>query len=337
MSDQYHSEEAILIAKHFSGETTAAEEEALLKWIALSETNQKLYDKYKRLYDTSGEVNTRSAADVLDINIDQEWDRFVTAAEQSENTIKLKLGAQPLRWLKIAAAFTLLIASGVVINYWLGINEDSVYQTAENTKVISMPDGSVVSLNRNSTLMVSGLYAEKNRSVKLSGEAFFEVTPDKEIPFTIELSDAEVTVLGTSFSVKNTKHKNEVEVIVETGVVTLKPKAQPQFLELKAGEKGIYRIKEDELISSANSDVNFLSWKTKKITFNDSDLKSVVQTLQATYGVIISISTEVSADCVVNVTFDNQSLEAVLNILQSTLDLTYKREANRIEITRAGC
>jgi ferric-dicitrate binding protein FerR (iron transport regulator) len=335
LSDNKHSEEELLIAKHFSGETTVAEEEALQKWIALSNTNKQVYLKFKRLYEASGNIYSLSAADSIDV--DKEWGRFVKEVELKEKTIEFKQQPQSSVWLRIAAVLLLVVVSGIVINYFTSKGKDQVYQTAENTEVINLPDGSIVSLNRHSTLIVKSSFAKKDRAVELLGEAFFEVTPNQQKLFIISADKAEVTVLGTSFNVRNLDNQNEVEVVVETGIVKLKPKEIKQSLELRAGEKGTFRKREKELVSNQNTDINFLSWKTKQMVFNNTDLKSVMETVQSTYGVEIVISADVSQDCEVTVTFENQSLEAVLKILQSTLNLTYKREKNKIEITGAGC
>ncbi|MEP2668408.1 MAG: FecR domain-containing protein [Cyclobacteriaceae bacterium] len=337
MSDNNHSEETLLIAKHLSGETTSAEEEALQKWIALSSANEKIFLKFKRIYEVSGKIYDRSGGDALDIDVEKEWNHFVKEAEQKGKTIEFNPQTKSGMWLRIAAALLLVIASGVVINYFVGKGREHIYQTAENTEIISLPDGSTVSLNRNSILTVKNSFDDKNREVELLGEAFFEVVPDSQRPFTIQVGEAQVTVLGTSFNVQNLDSRNEVEVIVETGIVKLGSNEINQSVELKAGEKGVFRKNEKEIISNQNTDVNFLSWKTKTVIFNNTDLKSVVETLESTYGVEITISAEVSADCEITVTFENQSLESVLKVLKSTLDLTYRREGNKIEITGVGC
>ncbi len=337
LSDQNHIAEELLIAKHLSGETTAAEEDALQKWIALAPGNEQIYLKFKRVYELSGKIHDPSAGDSLGIDVEKEWSHFLKKVEENEKTIQFEPQAKSNAWLRIAAAVLLVVASGIVVNYFVSKGRDQVYQTAENTEVINLSDGSTVFLNRNSMLTVRSSFAKKNREVELRGEAFFEVKPDKQKPFIIGTSGADITVLGTSFNVQSYEQRNEVEVVVETGLVKLAPREMDQSVELKAGEKGVLRKREMELVSSPNTDVNFLSWKTKRLIFNKANLKSVLETLQATYGVEFIISGDVSKECQVTVTFENQSLEAVLKVLQSTLDLTYNQEGNKIEITGAGC
>ena len=80
-----------------------------------------------------------------------------------------------------------------------------------------MPDGSVITVNKNSTLSYPSEFKGKTREVALNGEAFFKVTPNKEKPFIIHVNDVTVRVVGTSFNIRSEKGKTEV--IVETGIV----------------------------------------------------------------------------------------------------------------------
>ena len=73
------------------------------------------------------------------------------------------------------------------------------------------------------------------------------------------------------------------------------------------------------------------------MVFLENDLRTVIGTLEKTYHVDITISADVPASCLVTVTFDKQSLESVLKVLESTLNLKYTINGNKIEITEAGC
>ena len=116
----------------------------------------------------------------------------------------------------------------------------------------------------------------------------------------------------------------------------MKPEKKTE-VKLSAGEKGIVSNTTEELKSEINTDINFQAWNTQKIVFEKSDLKTVVETLNKIYQVNIVIKTEVPATCEVTVSFDHQTLESVLRVLESTLNLTYKVNGNQIEITSAGC
>jgi len=106
-------------------------------------------------------------------------------------------------------------------------------RTDQQTQAVSLPDGSVVLLNQNSELEYQKDFSD--RQVTLRGEAFFKVQKAKE-PFVVSTSNGQITVLGTSFNVKEDDQQLEVEV--ETGSVQLKVK--DQISKLKRGESAVY-------------------------------------------------------------------------------------------------
>jgi len=106
-------------------------------------------------------------------------------------------------------------------------------KTNQQTQAVALPDGSVVLLNQNSELEYQKEFGD--RQVTLQGEAFFKVHK-AEVPFVVNTSNGQITVLGTSFNVKEDEKQLEVEV--ETGSVELKVK--DQISQLKRGESAIY-------------------------------------------------------------------------------------------------
>ena len=338
MNEENHSVEETLIVRHLSGEATAAEEESLQEWIAMSGENADKFKKLKKAYELSSSHYDPDTASRLDIDVAKEWDRFEQSVEEKRKSISFtpeKSGSNP--WIRIAAVILLVVVSGIVINYFISQGGEQIYQTAENTETITLPDGSTISLNRNSRLSYNKHFGEAKREVKLDGEGFFDVVSNKESPFIIVTEDAEITVLGTKFNVKTYPADAQITVTVESGVVKFNPRQIIQEVELRAGEKGVFDKSQKQLTSNQNDDANYLAWKTRKIIFQETSLMHVAEVLRSVYGVNIILKTNVSSACQVTVTFDNQSLEAVLNVLKSTLDLTYRINGNQIEITKAGC
>jgi ferric-dicitrate binding protein FerR (iron transport regulator) len=128
-----------------------------------------------------------------------------------------------------------------------------------------------------------------------------------------------------------------VEVVVTTGVVSLETKQGNGKVKLTAGQKGTYSKMTDKVVSTVNQDINFLSWNTERLVFVENDLRSVLETLKKTYNANINIRADIPVTCIVTVTFDHQSLESVLKVLESTLNLRYIINGNTVEITEAGC
>jgi transmembrane sensor len=348
-----------LISKYLAGETSATEEKQLLDWIALRPENEQVYLQFKKIFELSQKHLTTKSSQDPEINIDAEWAEFVS--QLSSKVIKMpKVPALPRAprgelvegveeaeetqanrsnkvWFRIAAVILLLVASGFLINYFISKSKDFEYQTADNTLTIFLPDSSHVILNQHSKLSYSSTFGETSRTITLEGEGFFEITHDASKPFVINANHSRVEVLGTSFDVRAYPGQKETEVIVQTGVVKFSVPEIKDEVKLTAGHKGIFVSGTSQITDLANTDSNFLSWNTRRISFTENDLQSVIETLNKTYHADIVLSADVSPTCVVTVSFDHQTLDAVLNVLQTTLNLTYRKTGNKIEITHAGC
>ena len=78
-----------------------------------------------------------------------------------------------------------------------------------NKTIEVLPDGTTVYLNTNSKIIFPKRFEKNKREITLKGEAFFEVTKDKNRPFIINVNEAQVEVLGTSFNIlSNSSQKN---------------------------------------------------------------------------------------------------------------------------------
>jgi ferric-dicitrate binding protein FerR (iron transport regulator) len=212
------------------------------------------------------------------------------------------------------------------------------YLAENEVRIIELPDGSKVTLNHTSELKYSKEFGELNREVILEGEGYFEVAKDSTKPFIINASNSLIEVLGTSFNVNAYKNNSEVEVVVNTGVVALSSKNIPdEKIILKQGEKGELIKESEELNLLKNEDINFLSWKTKKLTFENTPLDNVIESLEKVYHKDFNIKTDDIKDCTITTTFDNQKLESVMLIIESTLDVTFEEENEIISVTGPGC
>ena len=326
------------IAKHLSGETTSTEEAQLQQWIAESPANEKLYLDLKKVNHFGKQHYDTHSLKPQDIDVQQEWNQFLqnTSNVKGVKTVSLAPTTNRVtRILKFAAAVLLLLGIGMVINYFSEKSAPIVYQTTANTQEVALPDGSIVTLNKHSTLSYSESFGVADRSLSLSGEAFFDVTKDKEKPFIISTQKAQVQVLGTSFNVRAYEESELSEVVVTTGVVKFSKNNSAEAVTLKAGDKGVLRS--DQLINKVNEDVNFLAWKTRKLIFEEESLGSVIATLNQTYQANISTRIDIPECAEVTVTFEQQTIEAILNVLKTTLDLEYKTDGDKIEITAIGC
>jgi transmembrane sensor len=329
-----------LMARYLTGEASAQEQKQLFTWIDASSENETNFKQFKKVFELSDQYLQRKRSEEINIDVDNEWAAFSATVEnrkmRSLETDNDRDGRYK-PWMKMAAAIVLLVASALGVNYFVYKTSDAVFQSGDVTLAISLPDGSKVTLNRKSKLTHSHSFNDETRVVELDGEAFFDVASNPSMPFIIQTKEGTVEVTGTSFNVEAYDSTGIVEVVVETGVVIFSVPAAKTDLELTAGNKAVYQKQTNELKRSVNDDVNFRSWETQKIVFTDAPLRQVVETLNKTYNANISVSAEIPESCMVTVTFDKQSLDAVLRVLENTLNLVYTVDGNKIEISSAGC
>ena len=143
-------------------------------------------------------------------------------------------------------------------------------------------------------------------------------------------------VLGTSFYVNAKPNEAKIEVTVETGKVAVYSNAENK-IELIAGDVGTYNKQNKNLSKATNTDSNFLSWKTKKLLFDNTSLEEVFRKIQETYGVNMQVSNKAILSCRWTASFDNQQLETVLNVLKETFDLQIKQSGKEIILSGTGC
>ena len=199
-----------------------------------------------------------------------------------------------------------------------------------------MPDGTTAFLNKKSSIVYEYSPRQKTRKVKLKGEGFFEVKHEEEKPFVIEVEEVRVRDIGTAFNVRAYPESDTVEVIVKTGEVQIYT-AKNTGLDLKAGETGIYSKRLREFYRLEKIDTNALSYKTGVFSFNNTDLKSVIEKINAVYGSKIKLGNQGLAACRLTVSFHNDTLDTVVDVIAETLKLTMTRKGKEIVLNGPGC
>ena len=339
MKNELNDSTKELITRYLAGECSAREQKALLDWRSESTRNETAFAEFKRTFELTQKHFALLDGKRGELNVEAEWDQFLkNIAEKGEAPVKAITSSSSFNlWLRIAASFIVLAVTGGLIYSLLSHGDDVLLTTTSSTFRAELPDGSVVVMNRNSELHYADDFGDENRTIRLKGEAYFDVKTDATKPFIINAGKAQVEVLGTSFTVTAYDSSTDIKVIVETGMVKLSVPERKQEIQLTSGEKGTFVANSGSVISQQNEDANYQSWNTMKIVFIDESLAAVVETLNRTYHANIILSVAVSDSCALTVTFDQQSLESVLKVLESTLNLTIVRNDGQIEITAAGC
>ena len=334
-----------LITRYFAGETTEEELRLLSDWLKADPQNQELFNSLRKTWQLIEKQKIHDG-----VNTNQEWNAMQLKMEEARPGIEKKgkvlsfneSNTNSRSWLqkvwKVAASVAVLVVSSFLLYFYFSKPEIIVVTAQAATIEQVLPDGSVVSLHSGAQIKYPAKFDSKIRKVELKGEAYFEVAHDKTKPFVVASGDARVEVLGTKFNINTTKATGTMEVVLTSGKVSVFYKRSPQQnVLLLPGEKAVLLVDQKQISKSANSDPNYMAWKTRVLTFNDETLAQVVNTLQNVYQATITLKDPQLSECRVTASFSDQSLQSVLQVLKETLDLQVTGNGKRIELSGKSC
>lgn len=291
-------------------------------WRRESAANELRFERFQLIWETSKKLDIR---DAIDAHTSLVALKEKIKAQKRVGTTTIKL-AQKYIWLKVAAILILISAITWFYNdAQTVINMQAV--TGELVQVDTLSDGSVIILNKQSVVEYPSKFKGNLRHVVLAkGEAFFDVSPDKKKPFLITSGNTTIRVVGTSFNVK-LKH-GAVEVIVESGKVEVS-KGGKSIL-LVPGEKILVSDSESQLEKVKTPDLLHNYYRTKMFVAEDTPLWRMVEALNEAYDSKIEITNPAIRDLPLNTTFNNESLEDILQVISRTFRITVEKKQNRI-------
>jgi transmembrane sensor len=300
-----------VLVKYLLGEATDAEIAKVQEWIALSEANKKYFGNFSLIWNESKKLAANSTVDV-----EEAWGRFKARTQAAEQVAPrtIEFPVRKISWMRAAAMIVVLIGASLLV-YNLAFDSGKMMAVNSGNAVLTdtLPDGSIVTLNKNSSLTYNSKLNGKIRSVKLEGEAFFNVAPDKEHPFVIDVDGNTVTVVGTSFNVKSGEGKTEV--IVETGVVDVAK--HNNKVTLHPNEKATILLNNDAPIKESNDDELYNYYKTKEFVCRNTSLAKLAEVLSEAYGQTIIVENERVGSVPITTTFEFTSdLDAAFRVLE---------------------
>jgi ferric-dicitrate binding protein FerR (iron transport regulator) len=336
MNEQHeHIDYPELIIRYLTGEAGTEEIRMLEQWVGSDPAHADLFREYKQSW-TLANIDRPNKG----IDVDKEWktlsSRLFDKEKDRARIVPLQRKYPYARVWQIAAAFVVLVASAFLVYYLTKTPGSTEFIASDSIKTMMLPDGSEVTLNRHSSLLYSGSFNKDTREVSLEGAAYFDVATNPAKPFIIKTNDITIRVTGTSFYVNGRKEDPDVEVVVNSGQVSVAAAHQNEVL-LEAGEKAVFSRSTGELTKAGNTDPNFISWKTNHLVFSEDRLDEVISTVNETYFCRIQIASPEISNCRLTATFDNQSLETVLEVLQETFDLSIQMKGGEILIAGEGC
>jgi transmembrane sensor len=339
MTDKTEDYES-LMAAYFSGEATPDEIMRLSAWLTEDQVNIDIFESFRNAWLLTGKDALSS-----NIDIDSEWQNLESRMDKKTmlppslpaNTPHRSIIKLFSSWKAAAAIVILLVAAAAA--FYFNKGPEMVMVTADkNNYEQVLPDGSVITLASGAEIKYSETFSEEYREVSLKGEAYFEVKPDTKRPFIVSDNDVRIEVLGTSFNVNTKAGDHQTSVVLTSGKVSLYFEGnKTDGYILNPGEKAEIRTDKKSIIRQINSDPNYMAWKTGKIVFDNTGLVQVVATLCNVYHTEFRLADPQLSGCSLTATFENQSLEQVLNVIKATLDLKITNVQGIIILGGSGC
>lgn len=315
----------IIIEKILSNSASGIEREQFKIWLDESKDNQRYFDHVKAIWKRMDGVYTKTDFDV-------ELAKLKVQSKVVRKQEKM-LGARWRYRMAAAASILVLLAAYFFLYHQSNINNYQEITSGEAIKNIELIDGSHVWLNKNSTLKLPGNFSRNDRTLILKGEAYFEVKRDETKPFKVIAGKTVTKVMGTSFNIELDSHTGNVNLNVNSGKVAFYRKHRlGNEYSLTAGVFAQYVRNENRILIGKNESLNYLSWKTGKLTFYDTPIHQVCTDLSKFYGV--KISSKLDSDAVLTGTFDHEALENVLSVISLTLGVEIEGEDGVFVIRR---
>lgn len=188
-----------------------------------------------------------------------------------------------------AAAAVVFLITSISVGWWLYEATAALTYQTDYGKIrqVRLDDGSVVTLNANSSLkVVNDLAHTPIREVWLDGEAYFDIARRTGTKFIVHTSQANVEVLGTEFNV-NTRRK-QTHVVLHEGKVQLSTAQQTTVM--KPGDMATVTPKSQSIQLKRVQPDLYDAWKKSYIVLDGKTLPEIISTLEDTFGVTITLA-----------------------------------------------
>ena len=253
------------------------------------------------------------------------WLKLQTAIQNEPTVILRKRKA----WLVPAAAAILILLFGLSL-FYAGNKKRALESAYGKVMEYSLPDGSHVTLNSNTKLLVNKQWKNTDREIWLNGEAFFKVQklPAKN-KFVVHTQNMDIIVTGTQFNVVS--RENESSVLLTEGSVTIRTKDGKE-LKMRPGE--FVKIENNSPSKETVDKESVLAWKQFKISFENTPMSYVAKTISTHYGVKVQLSDEDIGRKKISGIMPNDNLDILISALEATGEFKISKTTNGLMISK---
>ena len=330
-----------LLAKHFAQETSPEENQQIEQWLAEDTSHQQLFNQARKAWQQPYAGNPAFDPNKGLRQLDARLAQYSRPPATSSRTYKMP------RWIPWAAMVIVICGLGLLSYLSSGYVRprpaiEYVEQTTPygQTSLVTLADGSKVYLNALSKLRYPRMFAASTREVYISGEAFFEVTPNPDKPFLVHSGPLTTKVLGTSFNIKAYAGDSIQVVTVASGIVQVATAgnraAASQKIRLSPNQQASYSMT-SQLTKAQVDAAALIAWKEGMLRFDDTPLGEACRQLERWYGVKIIFHNKAIHSCLLTAQFRNEPLSVVLESMSLSTGIQYTQQGKTIFFKGQGC
>ncbi|MFP4366775.1 MAG: FecR family protein [Bacteroidales bacterium] len=369
MGDNFKKDDLLL--KCLQGKADEQEYETAYKWITSDKSNYAYYERIRDAWIAAGIVTNNN-----EHNCNKAWRKIARrTGVRWFNTSGITSGFR-----NIAAVFLIALTLGAFsVHYYYSQKEifterDIMVKAPLGAKTyLKLPDSTKVWLNAGSTLKYSTHYDITGRSVQLTGEAYFDVVSNIDLPFRVHAHDLVINALGTEFNVKAYPEEKHVETTLVSGVVSLEKNVPGEDVErviLRPNQRAYSSHRETKIgvpdlpdlsdLTDADENINetdekisvmpvrplekiavekvvntevYTSWKDKRLLFDREKMADLAVKLERIYDVEITFKDDELKDYYLSGSLEQETLEQLLYAIRLTIPLDFSIEKNNVVLT----
>ncbi|MDR0833659.1 MAG: DUF4974 domain-containing protein [Candidatus Symbiothrix sp.] len=313
-------EELIILVEKFLHKQASPEETVRLKELFnQADAKGMLFDLYEKKWE--------QATFIPDTEVEERiWSQLQKHIQSDFTPVRLPLWKQ---YSRVAAAIFIPLLFAYTGYFYSGYTSgQSNGQLIVNVDIgqksnMQLSDGTKIWLNSASSLTCDRSYNKKNRIVYLQGEAFFEVSKNKNKPFIVKINDVvSVEALGTSFNVKAYPNDDYITTTLIEGSVRVSNAFQSDLLA--PNEKSVFTKSDRQFSKSVLFNAErAVSWKENQLAFEQERLEDVAKILERMYNVQIHFASENLKHIRFSGKIVNNNLEGVLQLIAFVSPIHY--------------
>ena len=321
-----------LLNKFIANKCTSSEVDSVFSWVQKQSdkfTEDNLFRNYWDEIELSEITDVDHTHHRLDrihhkINLNQS-DRVTTNNIRFLNFSKLSL----TQWFSRVAVILLIpVITLLIYTQLFQFGQFTAEDIDQKVEVISpqgsrtfleLSDGTKVWLNHDSKMIYPQKFTGNVRKVKLLGEGYFEVAPNKAKPFIVESNGMMVKAVGTAFNVRAYNDGTDFETTLESGKVIIQENMASKkttAVKMEPGQHFVFNATTNQYSLKTEELTKYVSWKVGKLIFKDDHLDKVAEQLSRWFDVKIVLSDIKLKDLTCTGTFVNETLPQVLEMME---------------------